>query len=257
MSRLPRALTTLPLALLLLAVGCGGDDKGSSSEPSTSPSATSTSAAPSASASGSDSGDDAAIAAAINLKVDALGAGWTAAPAEPEEAALNQTVEAAVYTCLGATPTDPLGDDFPSEDLSADDDTDGATLSSSVDLYASADQAAEDFALITSEKAIGCFRTAFETGLKEELAGSGGTVSDVTLVRRDALETIPDSVALRISAKLTVQGQTITFVGDAVAFVRGRAGVTVTTTSTGQPVPEAIVARAVKAVAARAEAEAA
>lgn len=240
MSRLPRTATTVPLALLLLLAGCGDDKKGSAGDP-----------APSTSQSSSPPLNEAAAAAAINLKAADLGPGWTGSAPDPDSSAQDEEVEKSIYACLKETSPDPAGDDIPSEDFT---DADEAEISSSVDFYSSAAVAKSDFQLVTSEKALACVRTAFQTLLTNEVAGSGGTVSNVSIVRRKPLEVLPGSAAFRITATLTVQGQSVTFTGDVITFVRGRAGVTVTTLATGTPVADAILLAASKAVATRAEA---
>jgi hypothetical protein len=224
-----RALSALPVILLLLATGCGDDKK----DP--------------------DAPDDATIAAAINLEAADLGPGWTATAPDPADAAEDVDFENSVMACLKQPAVDPPGDDIPSEDFA---DANEAEISSSVDLYSTPEVAKTEFELATSDKGVACVRSAFKTMLQKEI-GSSGTVSDVTVVRRKQLEALAGSAGFHITVKAKAQGRSFTFGGDFVTFVRGRAGVTISTFSSGGlAVPEATLLKAARAVEARATANA-
>jgi hypothetical protein len=250
MNRPQRSLATVPLALLLVATGCGDDKKGGSSATG-SPSASSS---PSASAS-ADPAAEAAEAARINLTAADLGAGFKGTPPDPEDdSASEETFVQEVYTCLGKPNTDDPDDDLPGEDIT---NAAGAEIASSLDFYDTEAQAKADFSIFSSDKIVGCLQSGFQKGLSAELADTGATVSDLKVTRRSELQVVPDCAAFRLNAKLTAQGQSISVVGDFVAILRGRIGLSIESFSSGQPLSDAVVTKAIKVVAARAEAAAA
>ena len=231
--------------LLLLTAGCSEDD---AETPEASASPTTASASPSPAA---DSGAEAAAAARINLTAADLGPGWTSTPPEPPAPADDAT-ERALYACVGITPTDPIGDDVSSPSFT---NAAEAEISSSVDFYAGAEDARAELTAFSAAKGTECLRSSLESILTAEVAAAGGTVASVSLTRNKAIEVVPDSIGVRVSASVNAQGQTLTVTGDLLAIVRGRVVAQVFAVSFGGEFPTAVLATAAKGVATRAAAE--
>ena len=260
-SSLRRSLVPLVLVLAVAACGNDGSSTGSSSDPSESASTSasasaSASVSPSAAAGDEPTAEEVAAAGRINLKAADLGAGFTGTPPEPEDdTTADEEFAQQVFTCVGKAPAEPPDDD---DDIAGEDITnaDEAEISSSVDFYATAEDAKTEFSIFTSPKILECLQAGFAKALNAELAETGGTVSNVKFVDRNQLEVLPDVAAFRLTATLTVQQQSIDVTGDFVAILRGNIGISVESFAAGPPLSDAVVTKAIRAVATRAEAEA-
>lgn len=227
-----------------VVAGCsddGGRRGGGSTDTPTTP-ATSAAADPAA---------DAAAAARINLTAADLGAAWSGTPPQPSTPD-DEALERELYACLGAEPTDEVGDDVSSQDFA---NPAGLQISSSVDFVATPAAATAELVLLSGPKAQPCLQASLDLVLRQGLAASGGTIGTVTLTRDRALEVVAGSVAHRLTTSVTAIAQTVPVTGNLAALVRGRAGVTVVAFGIGAPVPNDVFAKALTAVATRADAE--
>jgi hypothetical protein len=242
-----------PLALsVLLLAGCSSDDSPPGAAPSVSPGTASSDAESSAPAA-ADPAADAAAAGRINLNAADLGPGWTSTPDEPEDGS-DAEFEKQFLACVGVSPTDDPGDDISSPAFT---NADSVELSSGVDFYPTAKDAEAEIAVLGDPKAGTCLESSFADLLGKEIASDGGSVTSVKATVTDASALVAGAKSLKLDIAAAVAGQNLTFTATLVTFTRGRIGVAFSSFVLGAtPVPTAISTKALRAVAARAEAEA-
>ncbi|GEM_PF-2583425 len=227
-----RILSIIPLlALIFAACGGGGSSKSSST---TSASATSTTAA---STPGSTAGDAAADARAkklVFIQAD-FPAGWTGTPPTPdtpEEKAATQELNACTGSSSDADKVaDVKGDHFgqgsPATQVGSE-----AQIAKDDATYR------KDVAALKGNKFQPCLQTFLTKALAQAAGGATPTNVQVSPL---TVPTFGDvTVGLRMSAGLTVSGQTVTLVIDAVAMGKNKAEVTGTFTNLSQPFDPAL-----------------
>lgn len=220
----------IPLLALTLAA-CGGSSSKSSTTTSAPTTATS---APSSTSGGSDAAATARAQKLVLAQAD-FPAGWTGSPAAadtPEDKAANQEFA----TCAGIS-----GEASRSADVKGDDFSNGSPATQ----VGSEAQIIKDEA--TYKKDVdalkgGKFRSCLQDFLTKQLAkATNGAAPANVQITPLATDTFGDvTIGFRMSAGLTVQGQTVTVVLDAVAMGKNKAEVTGTFTNLAQPFDQAL-----------------
>jgi len=243
-----------PLALsVLLLAGCSSDDSAPTGAAGSASSDTASSDTESSAPAAVDPAADTAAAGRINLNAADLGAGWTSTPDEPEDDS-DAEFEKQFLACVGILPTDDPGDDISSPDFT---NADNVELSSGVDFYPTAKDAEAEIAVLGDPKAATCLESSFADLLGKEIASDGGSVTSVKARVTDASALVTGAKSLQLDIAAAVAGQNLTFTATLVTFTRGRIGVAFSSFVLGTtPVPTDVYATALRAVAARAEAEA-
>ena len=218
-------LSLIPLLALILAA-CGGG--GSKSSTTTSAPTTATSA-PSSTSAGSDATATARAQKLVLAQAD-FPAGWTGTPAAadtPEDKATNQEFA----TCAGLS-----GESAQTADVKGDDFSNGSP----------ATQVGSEAQIIKDESTYkkdvdalkgGKFRSCLQDFLTKQLAkATGGAAPANIQITPLSTDTFGDvTIGFRMSAGLTVQGQTVTVVIDAVAMGKNKAEITGTFSNLAQP----------------------
>jgi hypothetical protein len=231
----------LVAAVALLAGACG-DDGGSS--PATTAGRTADQIA----------ADKAAAQAAVLTQSD-LPTGWTGRPhKEVNDAALNAELAGCLNVPLALInrdkPTSVHADDFedPSGRLEVD---------NTVGVEVTAAQANALLAIYQKPQMPDCLQKALTTRLEKSLsstptsAGGGARVGQVKVATLDFPTVGQSHVAYRVTIPVTVQGQTVEITIDAVTFVKGRAGTSLTFQGNGQAFPTAMEVELAKVVEGR------
>lgn len=223
-----RARLVLITTLLAVVVAACGGSGGSKSTTTTAAPTTATSA-PSSTSGGSDAAATARAQKLLLTQSD-FPAGWTGTPAAadtPEDKSANQEFA----TCAGIA-----GEASQSADVKGDDFSNGSPATQ----VGSEAQIIKDEA--TYKKDVdalkgGRFRSCLQDFLTKQLAkATGGAAPANVQITPLSTDTFGDvTVGFRMSAGLTVQGQTVTVILDAVAMGKNKAEVTGTFTNLTQP----------------------
>ncbi len=255
------------VALAVLAAGCGGDSEDESSPttvPATGPATTSAPTADPRSP-GQLAADRARAEQAVLTLAD-FPPGWKAEPDEADDT--TPEVEAArerFATCLGVDPSFIGGGARAGAKADSDDfeDDDNNQVQSSVTMVFSAARARDQLATFRKPQAGGCVEAFVNTALQQSLANPrpGRTAPAGVSFGQARVEplTVPglntDSVGYRARVPVTAEGQTLDALFDIVLALKGRAGITMTFISIGEPFPSALETSLTNKVIDRAPAE--
>ncbi|HEV3354096.1 MAG TPA: hypothetical protein VG076_14305 [Acidimicrobiales bacterium] len=226
-----RILSIVPLLALIFAA-CGGGSSNSSS--TTSAPSTSTTSASTPGSAVRDAAADARAQKLVLVQAD-FPTGWTGTPAPattPEEKAASQELN----NCTGSS-----GDDAKIADVKGDNFSMGSpTTEVGSEAQIAKDEATylKDVAALKSSKFQPCLETFLTKALTQ--AASGATPTNVQVSPLTVPKFGDVTVGVRMSAGLTVSGQTITLVIDAVAMGKSRAEVTGTFSNVSQPFDPAL-----------------
>jgi hypothetical protein len=224
-----RILPIVPLLALIFAA-CGGG--GSNSSTTTSAPTTSTTA----SSSGTAGSDPAAVERAKKLVLVQADfpAGWTGTPAAadtPEDKASNRELA----DCVGLS-----GDKAQVADVKGDNFSMGSPVTqvgSEAQIIKDEATFKSDVAAIKGSKFVPCLQQF----LSKAIAKQAGTAPVNPQVSTFSVPTFGDvTVVVRLSAGITVQGQTLDLVLDLVLMGKNRAEVTGTFSNVGQPFDQAL-----------------
>jgi hypothetical protein len=224
-----RIISIVPLLALLTLAACGGGSSKSSSTTSAPP--TTKASASSATTLGT---DPAAIARAKKL-VYVQGdfpAGWTATPASntPEDKALSKELNA----CIGTS-----GDETKSADVNGDDFNmgQGTQVTSEAQIEKSEATYKSDIAAVKGPKLQPCLQDFVTKALSKAV---GTAPASVQLADLPVPSFGDATIGKRLTAGLTVQGQTINVIVDFVLMGKNKAEVTASYTNLGQPFDPAL-----------------
>jgi hypothetical protein len=181
--------------------------------------------------------DDPVIARALVLKVRDMPSGWTGTP--PDKDADDPALEKRIADCVGVEV--PSRDDavtVDGQDLSKG----TLSVSSSVSLLASAEQAKAEMAVLRNKKVLPCIeravRDVLDAMFREEL--SAVRIRSLTARPLPLPRVGDDRLGARIAASIVAAGRVLRMVVD-IAFVRtGRAGMSLAFLSVGAPFPTSL-----------------
>jgi hypothetical protein len=212
-------LTFVALVSAAALGGCGSSSSGGGGEANTQPASTTA-------AGDFDKAAAQQQANAALLTLDDLPDGWTSNPADTRNDG-DEEVQAALADCVGVDAS-IFADEGPdkakaqSDDFISPDSGAAGEFSEEVDVE-SADRAADDFEVVTSDKLTGCLETVFGNFLKEKFAEDPRTkdaeIGDVAAERSDIPSYGDESIGIQITVPFSVSGTEARAVIDMV-FIR-------------------------------------
>jgi hypothetical protein len=217
-----RLLSILPLFAIVLAACGGGGSKSSSTT-----SAPTTTASTASSNAGSDAAATARAQKLVFVQAD-FPPGWTAAPSAPdtpEDKATNEELDKCIGTSgQAARSADVKGDDFTMGQ--------GTQVSSEAQIVKDESTYRSDVAAIKGSKLQPCLQDFLNKQITKAAGGAPGSLQLSSLT----VPTFGDvTVGKRLTASITVQGQTLNVYVDFVLMGKNRAEVTASFSSVGQP----------------------
>lgn len=211
--------TTLlvPLCALLVMSSCSSDGAGVADAPATTPDTRSGLAA------------DRAAAQAALLTLSDFPAGWSEVPDDEEDV---EGADREVAACVGQT-GDSIIDTGEAEASTGDftDPEGNVTISETVGLAVSEDDATSQLAALEEPGVTGCIQSAFRDFIADEIDNpptpaeslpEGASVGDVTFGRLNVMPVGDQTVAYRATIPISVEGFTIDFYIDVVLVRVGR-----------------------------------
>jgi hypothetical protein len=227
-----RVVRVVCAVLVLALAACGGSSKNKSESPTTqSKSAASSTSSSSTSTTVPDAAADEALAKSLVLVTADLPAGWTPSvhQKDPDSARLDQQLA----DCMDAS--DPSASTVDIDGL--DFDLGDAEVSSSVTVQASHADFQRDAAALTGPKYRPCLKQLLEPELQRQLQkdSPGATVTGVDLAPRSTPTYGDVTVAVRATVTVAVNGQSIVFFIDDVAYGSDRVEVDVSFFNVGAP----------------------
>lgn len=236
----------LPLAALLMVTSCAsGDDEAASSPATTTPDTR------------PELGADQAAAQAALLTLSDFPAGWSEVPADDEG---DDDADREVAACVGQT-GDSIIDTGEAEASTGDftDPEGNVTISETVGLAVSADDATSQLAALDEPGVTGCIQSAFRDFIADQIDNpptpadslpEGASVGDVTFGRLNVTSVGDQTVAYRATIPISVEGFNVDFYIDVVLVRVGRSIAALNVASVLSPYPteqlDALLATAVQ-----------
>jgi hypothetical protein len=178
---------------------------------------------------------DEATAGKMLLTLDDLPAGYRAGPVDQGDDAGSSRVDAEVARCLHVSP-DRLDSDNPKATSPTFSTVDDSTeITAEVTFTPSTRSAASRMDLYQSDAAPRCYEQAFRQELTKQATRPGVDLGEPSLDRLDVPDIGDETVAFRVSVRISGGGVDIPLYFDVLLVRVGRIGITTTFATQGEP----------------------